>query len=492
MFSIGILGSLLIGVMILFIISKSKYNKELSEITKKEYSLKPFLPIGLFLIDIPLIGRLLKRTNHNILQLYGKQEYSYRVRLYEAERYTIMALIFFASVLFVFILSIKNIGINNITEIQRPKFGEGEKSYRYYYDLEGMGDKSLEAVTIIVPENKPTEEEIDLALEKLLKELPAIILRDNKSLDFVDKPLYLPQKINEGINIIWKSENEKLLLNSGDLRYNNIFKEGEEVILKAYINCYGREIEKKYKLNLYKKALNRQEKKLLIKSDIKNTLSKSELQKLEEDVIKLPLRLNDSSLSWYDGEQRADYKLYLLLGLGLGMFFYFCKGYELKIKIKERQEKILRAFPGCINKFVLLMNAGMSFGRAWEKITQDYCMIKKRGGKKILLYEEMILTLEDIQKGVSEIKAYEAFGQRCKIPEILRFTAIIIQNIKKGSHLLIRAMEQQSKEAMTMREDLARKKGEKASTKLILPMGIMFLAILIIVITPALITLRLN
>ncbi len=174
----------------------------------------------------------------------------------------------------------------------------------------------------------------------------------------------------------------------------------------------------------------------------------------------------------------------------MGLALYFLKQVELRNKVEERQEELLREFPGFVNKMALLMNAGMTFSRAWEKIAADYMVIKEKSKRKSILYEEVIKTLEDRKKGVSEILAYEAFGQRCKVPEILRFTAITLQNIKKGSALLIEAISQQSKEAWALREDLARKKGEKAGTKLVLPMGIMLIGILVIVIAPAILSMK--
>lgn len=489
----GVFGSIIIGAIVKLIYLRKDYKEELIQISAKEYKLKEFLPIGMFLNDTKIGRRFLKGTNLNIMQLYGKQEYTTRLRLYEAERTTAIALMILGCILLVFILSLKNIGINNVTQINKPEFGEGEKSYRYYYNLENE-DNDLEGITILVPEKKPNEEEIEKELKSLLINLPNIILSENESFSYVDKPLNLPKKIKDGIEILWKSENEKVLLNSGEIRYNNLAKKGEEVILIAYINCYGKKVEEKYKLNIYNKKLNKYEEKLQIKEDIKKLLSKEETSNNEEEIVILPKKIKgyDTKIYWYNGEKEINYFIYLIYGCSVGVLVYISMELELKRKVKERQEEILKALPGFINKFVLLMNGGMSFSRAWEKITHDYCKNIDRGSKKNILYEEMIITLEDIQKGISEIKAYEAFGHRCKIPEVLRFTAIIIQNIKKGSYLLMNAMEQQSKEALIMREDIAKKKGEKASTKLVIPMSIMFLSILIIVIAPALISLKLG
>lgn len=47
------------------------------------------------------------------------------------------------------------------------------------------------------------------------------------------------------------------------------------------------------------------------------------------------------------------------------------------------------------------------------------------------------------------------------------------------------ALQGQANEAWEVRKNVAKKEGEKASSKLLLPMGIMFMIIIIIVMLPA-------
>lgn len=492
-----ILGISMIGGGCLFIYAKRHYKDELANLSKKEYQLWRFLPIGLFVVD-RLGSVFLGKTNYNILQLYGKREYYNRYRLFEGERITLMLLLLFGTMLLVFCLNIKSFTVKNVSELEKGEFGEGDQYYHYFYELEIEDNKSkkntstYEPLTIVVPEKDPSKVQISKEIDQICKELPKLILQNNLSFEHVNQPLYLPNMLSEKVTIVWESSNDKLLLNNGEIRYNNLLKEGEIVTLNAAIDCYGEKKLIKYTVKLFKKSLSFDMKQQQLKEHIKETLSKKALIDIGDNKVVLPQTFSDydAVAKWFDGEKEVGGFSIILGGVSASILFFLLKSYELKAKVKKREEELLRAFPGCINKFALLMNAGMTFGRAWEKITKDYLRIKERSGETILLYEEMVITLEDLQKGISELKAYELFGQRCKIPEILRFTAIIMQNIKKGSHLLIGAMQQQSKEAMSMREDLARKKGEKASTKLVLPMGIMFMAILIIVITPALITLK--
>jgi len=151
---------------------------------------------------------------------------------------------------------------------------------------------------------------------------------------------------------------------------------------------------------------------------------------------------------------------------------------ELNEKIKKRRTSIQIEFPEFLNKLTLLINAGMTVTRAWEKIVLD-------NKKDSVLYEELSLTIADIRGGKSEMYAYEDFAKRCRIPEINKFVSVVLQNMKKGSTELVSILRVQAAECWDMRKRTAKRLGEESSTKLLFPMMLMFIAILIIVATPA-------
>lgn len=157
--------------------------------------------------------------------------------------------------------------------------------------------------------------------------------------------------------------------------------------------------------------------------------------------------------------------------------------YELDEKIKKRRNSIQMEFPEFINKLTLLINAGMTIGRAWEKIA---CSNRKESP----LYNELGITVSDIRGGKPESQAYEDFARRCRIPEVTKFVSYIVQNLKKGNSELVSILRLQSNECWEMRKNAAKRLGEEASTKMLLPMMIMFLAILIIVVTPAILAMQ--
>lgn len=154
-------------------------------------------------------------------------------------------------------------------------------------------------------------------------------------------------------------------------------------------------------------------------------------------------------------------------------FYYF--GTLAEKRIQERSEALLQDFSEVVSKLALLTNAGMIMREAWQEVAE--------AGEGVI-YDEMRTVVVDMSNGVSEIDAFYAFGMRCVIPEIKKFTSTIIQGMTKGNSELVIMLQEQSKEVWQLKQVLVRRQGEQAATKLLFPMMIMFLGILIMIVVP--------
>lgn len=166
----------------------------------------------------------------------------------------------------------------------------------------------------------------------------------------------------------------------------------------------------------------------------------------------------------------------------LGLLVYL-PDRELDERLKKKRLQIQMEFPEFLNKLVLLINAGMTVGKAWEKILSDNL-------KQSPFYDELEQVQADIRAGKSEAQAYEDLARRIRLPEISKFVSMVIQNLRKGNSELALILRMQSEECWEMRKTVARRLGEEASTKMLLPMMIMFAAVLLIVATPAVLALK--
>lgn len=178
---------------------------------------------------------------------------------------------------------------------------------------------------------------------------------------------------------------------------------------------------------------------------------------------------------------KADLNTLLIIpAFGIVLFFLADKG--LDDKYKERKLKLERDFPDFISKLILLVNAGLNPRQAIERIVNE--------SKKAPLYEELRCVITDIQSGISESQAYSDFAERCKIKEITNFVSVLQQNIKLGGNQMLFELRRMGTECWELRKSVARQLGETASSKLMIPLAIMFLAVVLICVAPVILEFR--
>lgn len=165
----------------------------------------------------------------------------------------------------------------------------------------------------------------------------------------------------------------------------------------------------------------------------------------------------------------------LLLGFMFSGLAYYYFGTVTKKKILKRSDEMIHDFSEVVSKLALLTNAGLILKEAWEVIAFE--------GEGVI-YSEMQRAVEEMKNGVSDVDAIYSFGTRCMLPEIKKFTSTILQGITKGNRELSMMLQEQSKEVWQMKKQLVRREGEKASSKLLIPICIMFVGVLIMILVP--------
>ena len=121
------------------------------------------------------------------------------------------------------------------------------------------------------------------------------------------------------------------------------------------------------------------------------------------------------------------------------------------------------------------INAGMPIREAWIKVAN---------ANEGMLYQEMRNTAMDLSNGMQEVEAYKTFGERCSIKSLRKFSTMMIQNLQKGSNEVVQFLKDMSTEAWEEKKHEVKRKGEKASNKLLLPIGLIFAGVLILIIVP--------
>ena len=156
---------------------------------------------------------------------------------------------------------------------------------------------------------------------------------------------------------------------------------------------------------------------------------------------------------------------------------------EQQEEMAKRAEQLLMDYPSLIMKFTLLIQAGMTARKVFQKMSADYMRNRSKTGR--YAYEAITIMCHEMDSGVAELEAYRRFGERCGQMKYKTFSTILIQNLQKGSHRMADLLEKEALEAWDERKRKARVLGETAATKLLVPMVMMLAVVMAIIMIPA-------
>lgn len=215
-----------------------------------------------------------------------------------------------------------------------------------------------------------------------------------------------------------------------------------------------------------------------------------------KDYIVLPEQVNGKKVIWAYGVQTRAYGI-LVMGIGFAVFVIISSSQKEKEEKKKEFREMKLDYPQIINKFNLYIKSGMTIRKAWFKIAGEYEKDQKEkeqisakacGRKKA--YEEMVNVMYKISGGASEGECYEEYGIRCNLSEYRKFGMMLSQNLRKGTRGLTELLEREAEDAFEQRKNLAKKAGEEAGTKLMIPLFLMLIIVFAIVIVPAFFSIR--
>lgn len=366
--------------------------------------------------------------------------------------------------------------------ILRNSQGKGSKKEELQVKLQGEEEKA--EVEIDVAEQQYSREEIRELFAKVSGGMEQLILGRNKSLDRIEYDMELLTKApGEPVEISWELSQYDVMNVRGELQRENLDKAGTLVGLRAVLTYSENEEEQA----LYECTVCVYPRKLSEEEERQSRLTE-ELQKKEEDnrtrrTWELPDKLLGKKASYYK-KMNSRGAVLITMAVLSGILLY---ALEIQNQGKEKEQKkrqMLLDYPEIVNKMTLFIGAGMTVKRAWQKIVEDYERQKGLMGERYA-YEEMKKACHEMGSGVAESESYEKFGRRCDIQVYIRFGALLSQNLRKGTKGLTQLLKQESLQAYEDRKARAKRLGEEAGTKLLLPMFLMLAIVLVIVIVPA-------
>ena len=415
-------------------------------------------------------------------QLHPKEDPEEWLRRQDGAMVMKILLIFLAGLLLFFLTRRMEEKPEQVSVLKRPEYGSGGTVYGMEVQ---KGDEEPAEIEVYVDDRAFTEQETQEKFREAYEEICQIMPGENESLEIVTMPLILPEKLLGGIvKADWTSESRELLDDWGEIvkEPGEIPETGEEGKYLAELTCGEYTCEYEISVMVYPAEKTEEESFL---EALEADLEERSMENREKTELELPAQYGGEALQWYEEKDRTGQYLIWLFPVAATLFLIAENRQKEKEKLHIREKEMLLDYPELLSKFTVLVQAGMTTRNVWERMVKEYGEKKKKGEKPRYAYEEMEITRNQLKNGVYESQAYGEFGRRCGLHSYMKFGTLLEQNLKQGTTGLAVQLKKEAEEAFEERKNLARRLGEEAETKLMLPMFMMLVMVLVVIMVPA-------
>lgn len=361
----------------------------------------------------------------------------------------------------------------------RRELGKGS----YVEELELKSDVYKGTVELEIEEKQPTKNEAKKLLEKAKKEIDATFLGENKALEQVMSDVILQDAYQDGmVAAEWSFDDYTYIGTDGVIKENEL-DEPELVEATAVLTCG--EYQQIYRFSMQLCPCSVETEKGL-RREIQKKIRQ---QPLEKSEITLPSDVAGIPLQWKKTGNMDGAMLSIL-----GIVVCFLLPYGQKLEEQKQKEIILekrkKDYPMLVEELSLFLAAGVTFTEAARKMTENYERRKKQTGKVQEGYELWKKLSYEMRDGVREADAIMRFGKESGRKEYKKLALLLEQNRRQGSQHMIQQLEQENLIAFEMRKNQVKREGEEASVKLLFPMMGMLGIVIVILILPAMMTMK--
>lgn len=374
---------------------------------------------------------------------------------------------------------------NNIIsgQIKRPEPGEEDLSTQINV-LDSSG-KVITTMDLTIKPRTLTETEVFEYFDRAYDEIIKVMCGNNKGLECVRENLVFPDMAQNGIiSLDWYTSDYQLVNYDGTVNNRGFERdESREVTIMPVMEYgdYRRECEilitvlaPDYDSGTWTR--------IQAQNEVNSAIDSSG----ELSDINLPKIIGGNKVSYEEDNDNISPFIIICMGAVIIFLLVFIERDKEKKRIITRQRELTYDYSEVISKLTLLLGAGMTTRMAWHKISDDYNIKRQEGAvKKRCVYEEMCETDCNMQAGISEAMAYEQFGKRCNTREYMKLASLLQTNIKKGTRELRRLLENEAYDAFEKRKNMAKIKGEEATTRLLMPMLLMLVIVMAVIMVPA-------
>lgn len=370
----------------------------------------------------------------------------------------------------------KEIASGKITIQQREK---AEEEIQLEVKVESENGEQYMPYAYAIPNREIPEQEAFERMEQVRKELETSFLGENKSMSAVCTPVQMKEYYSDpDIVVQWSVDTPDVVDVEGQIH----IEEGcQEVCATATLACGEFHMQDYLYFTVYPKEKT-------VKEKLDESFNRAFKEQANQEIVEmeLPKELEGKKVEWKQPKNYLPLKTFLY-GLFLIGLFHFWSLEKRKENQKKYQKNLLEDYPGIITKYKILLEIGMTFQEATQKITNPYLdernkMSDERGEG----YANLVIFEKRIREGTSERVALEKMANEINEGTYRRFVRLMIQNLSKGSVQLNQILEQEVLRSYQEKRNLVKKRAQEVDTKLLLPMMLLLGVVIVIVMAPAL------
>lgn len=359
--------------------------------------------------------------------------------------------------------------------IERAEIGGEEKEIELQLDIEGVVEDYNYKIEVLPVQ--PTKEEAEVYFEKAIAEIEE---------DFSNREDEIPLQETYAEGVVeadWSFEPFGIIDTEGNIRYEKVGEEGEMIQAKVTLSCGAYEKIYAFPFGVLPKEVTEEEALL-------QSVEKSLQEQMTEEgssLVQLPSQLEDKAVYWSETKEYITPQILLLELLTLVLLWVVSK----RKRIEDEQKRIAameREYPDIVNQLSLLLGAGMTTRQAWKRMAMQYASKRKAGMvAEKQVYEAVLRMSRRFSEGESERAVYQQFSQEIPAGCYRKLMRILLGSLEKGTAGICNSLEEESRLAYELRITQAKKRGEEASTKMLVPLMLMLMIVMGIVMLPALI-----
>lgn len=357
---------------------------------------------------------------------------------------------------------------NDQVIVTRADYDGGTKSEEIRLTL----DDKEQVYSMTIEPKEYTEEEFYRRAEEQHTSLKTDILGDNLDFEHINSSLMLPTEDADGVFAYsWISDNPEILSSYGNVNLEELSEDTMvTMILKITYQAY--EIQYEYPMVIVKDTRGKD-----AFERVEEELQKIEKETRTDEAITLPEKYEDVKITV---EKKRTNQAMICLAFGgiIIMLLAPCTYIRLREERKKRNDALIYQYPAFVNQLWLLLGAGMSIQMGIRRIVSEM-------DKDVLLKKELEYAIHQLETGGEESFVYEELGRRLQVAEYAQLMQHVSQHIRMGTKDLRNLMETEMQTALKKRREFAKKKGEEASTKLLVPMILLLALVMIMIIYPA-------